>query len=559
MPIPKHILQHFNITAFGRPLSLHILIGLHASSHLKLKLTIHIMAARKPKTSSGRGRGRPSKSHHEELIKKLNKASGPGDGTSASPRRPRKSLKTAEALAANEEGRHEKSEDDDKNTDAAEEEDATGVGSATDTKTETKPPRGRPKKHPKKIDEKVAVEPEMEVGDADNDNDVGDDGDDGGDEKDADVDGDTIIVGGANQVETKRGRGRPKKDTTLTANTSSTPLSYRGSKTTVKTLVPAIVTQTGAVAKRRRGRPKKNPVAEVEEADEDVEPGDATNTFTPVNQKTSNPERSRSQRPRKQQKLMNAAELEIEFKAQDGPIHSSDEIRSFSQLFHHSPSSDDEILRDVPTSDAHTYAGDIQLPHDQADESRNEPVGEVRQVLVPYPGAKDGEGVYRTIDTNVVQKRRGEKNENEVEIDEPANGKGKGKGEDMESTEEADLRRVDETDQRTVQHPEPAQFRSDIFDVVNTNEHKAENAPIPPNHRELSLLFKAPQALMIADSTHGLDNPSMQLVSESSGDSQWELYSFLDPSLRPPSTQGSAVGMTSAALEEVDRGPLGVL
>lgn len=509
------------------------------------------MVAHKPKTSSGRGRGRgrPGKPYHEELVKKLNKVSGTLDGFGASPGHPRKYLKTVKALAAKEEGKHEKSADDDENTDAAEDEDATELGAATDAKTETKRPRGRPRKHPKKIDEEVAVAPEMEDGDANNDNDIGDDGDDGGHEKDADVDGDSIIVEGANQVETKRGRGRPKKDTTLTFDTSSTPLSYRGSKTTVKTLVPVIVTQTESVAKRRRGRPKKNPVAEVEDADEDIEASCATNHFSPINKKTSNPESSRSQHPRKQLKHMSAAELESETKVQDGPLHSSGEIRSFSQFFHHSPSSDDETSRDVPIDDAHTYAEDMHFPHDPAEESRNEEAEKVKRVLLSYPGAKDGEGVYRTMGTNVVQKRRKKKSENE--IDKLNDGKDK----DMKTIEEAHLGGVDEIDQRIVKHPETAQFHAGIFETESTNACIAENGPMPPKHREVSLSFKAPQALMIADSSHRLDGPSMQLVSENSGNSQVQLYPLLDPSLRPTAAQQPVICIAAAALEEVDRGP----
>ena len=518
------------------------------------------MAARKAKTSSGRGRGRPSKSHHEELIKKLNKANGTQDGAGAKPGRPRKYLKTGKQLAAQDEGKYAGSEDaEDENTDAAEDEDTTGVGAATNTKTEAKRPRGRPRKHPKKIDEEVAVEPEMEDSDADNDNNVGDDG---GDEEDADVDGDTIVVGGASQVETKRGRGRPKKDTTLTADTCSAPLSYRGSKATVKTPVPAIVTQPESVAKRRRGRPKKNVEAEVEDADGEVEdadggvePEDATNTFTPVNKKTSKPERSHSQRPKKQPKLMNTAELETETDVQDGPIHSSNEVRSPSQPFHHYPSSDNEIFRNVPTNNAHTYAEGMQIPHDQVDESKNQHTSKV--VLVSYPGAKEGEGVYRTIGTNVVQNRRKKKNENknENEVDKPVDGDEKAM--DVDTTQEANLDGVDDANQETFNHPETTHFRSGIFDIKTT-----ENAPLP-THREVSLPFKAPQAVMIADSTHSthrLNSPSMQLVSESSGDDdQAQLYSLLDPSLRPIGAQESAMGMASAALEEVERGSLGFL
>lgn len=513
------------------------------------------MAPSKSKTNSGRGRGRgrPSKSHHKELITKLTKESGAGDGASTrnGPGRPKKSLKPVEAPKLKEVEKHQESEnDDDENADLVENENGTGVGVATDTKTEAKRPRGRPTKHPKKIDDEVAVEDRMDDGDTNND--IDDDvGDDSGNEHDADVGEDTIIVGDEKGGETKRPRGRPKKHTTLSDNTSVTPLSYRGSNTTVKALVPTIVTQTGAVAKRRRGRPRKNPEAMVEDVDEDIESGNVNNQFSPINKKTSNTEVSSGQRPRKIQKIMFVADLESGTKVHDGPIHSSDEIPSSSKLPRPSRSSDGDTFEGAPVDDPDPNVEDMQIPNDQLYTFENDQAEMITHVLVSYPGAKEGEGVFRPIDTNMVQQRKKKKTANEIDM--PFDEEGKGKV--QETTQEANFLNADEITPETGKHPKPAHLAASIFETDGANEYKAEYIPTT-DHSDTSLAntYKAPDAIMVAGD-HVLDGPSMQLVSETSENNPGPLYSFPDPA----DGQDQAIGMAHAALEEADRGRSAVL
>ncbi|KAL9104993.1 MAG: hypothetical protein Q9187_008835, partial [Circinaria calcarea] len=256
-------------------------------------------------------------------------------------------------------------------------------------------------------------------------------------------------------------------------------------------------------------------------------------------------------RPRKQQKLMYAADLESDAKVHDGPIHPSEEIPSFSKFPFPPPSSDGDTVEGAPIDDPDPNVEDMHIPNDQLDGSENDRAATMTHVLVSYPGAKEGEGVYRPIDTNVVQQRKKKKTAND--IDKPFDGKGEGK--DPETTQEANSPNADEIPPETGKHPNSARLAASIFETDGTNEYKAENTPTT-DHNDTSLVntYKAPDAIMVPGD-HGLDSPSMQLVSGTSENNPGPLYLFLDPA----DGQDQTIGMAHAALEEADHGPSAVL